>query len=234
MNWRHTVGIGVMMNTRGLTEVVVLNIAKDAGILDEQLFTALVLMAVITTAMAGPLLSVIFPPRQLVLEKQRDVAAAAAARGGALDESTARIVVLVHEVRRGSKLLEAAVSTLTSPHLRAHLVRRAPAASSFLVARHPLCPLLRRSQHRLSPLRAVFCTPLVREPLRAQPEARRNDSRFRLIPPDVLPAWVPPARHGADLRAFVCCSSSSLHAGHRAVPAARERALPDGARHGEP
>lgn len=36
MGWRHTIAIGVMMNTRGLTEVVVLNIARDAGIIDDQ------------------------------------------------------------------------------------------------------------------------------------------------------------------------------------------------------
>lgn len=90
------------------------------------MFTALVLMAVITTAMAGPLLTLVFPARQLVIEKQMDIQAAAAAKGKKMDASVARIVVLVHNVSKHKKLLEAAVSTLTSPHLKAHLVRTRP------------------------------------------------------------------------------------------------------------
>lgn len=44
------------MNTRGLTELVVLNVGLDLGVLSDELFTMGVLMALITTAMAGPLL----------------------------------------------------------------------------------------------------------------------------------------------------------------------------------
>jgi Kef-type K+ transport system membrane component KefB len=39
LGWRHSIAIGVMMNTRGLTEIVVLNIAKQAGIIDDEIFT---------------------------------------------------------------------------------------------------------------------------------------------------------------------------------------------------
>ena len=45
------------MNTRGLMELVVLNIGYDLGIINGTLFTILVLMAVLTTMMTGPLLS---------------------------------------------------------------------------------------------------------------------------------------------------------------------------------
>lgn len=48
--------IGVLMNTRGLTELVVLQVGFEAGILSRQLFLVLVVMAMITTAMTGPLL----------------------------------------------------------------------------------------------------------------------------------------------------------------------------------
>ena len=118
---RHAVAIGVMMNTRGLTEIVVLNIARSAGVLDVPLFTALVMMAVITTALTGPALSLIFPPSRLVLEKQLDMASHAAAHGKSLDAGVARICVLVHNVGNHDKLLEAALATLTNPKLRAHL-----------------------------------------------------------------------------------------------------------------
>ena len=59
MNWRDSVGLGVLMNTRGLVELVILNAGLDLGILSPALFTMLVLMALATTFMASPLLSVI-------------------------------------------------------------------------------------------------------------------------------------------------------------------------------
>jgi len=52
-NNRHSVALGVMMNTRGLTEIVLLNVAKQAGIINDLMFAILVMMAVITTASAS-------------------------------------------------------------------------------------------------------------------------------------------------------------------------------------
>jgi Kef-type K+ transport system membrane component KefB len=49
--------LGILMNTRGLMELVVLNVGLDAGIISIRLFTMMVLMAVITTISAGPLLN---------------------------------------------------------------------------------------------------------------------------------------------------------------------------------
>ena len=60
------------MNTRGLTELVILNIGFALGILDRQLFTVLVLMAVITTVITDPLLRIVYPERMVA----RDVAQA--------------------------------------------------------------------------------------------------------------------------------------------------------------
>jgi Kef-type K+ transport system membrane component KefB len=53
--------IGTLMNTRGLTELIVLNLALEAGVISEALFASLVLMALATTFMAGPLLRLIDP-----------------------------------------------------------------------------------------------------------------------------------------------------------------------------
>jgi Kef-type K+ transport system membrane component KefB len=53
---REALALGVLMNTRGLVELVVLNIGVDTGILPPMLFTMLTLMALITTAMTSPLL----------------------------------------------------------------------------------------------------------------------------------------------------------------------------------
>ena len=61
MGWRRAAMLGTMMNTRGLTELIVLNLALELGVISEALFTALVLMALITTFMAGPLLRALDP-----------------------------------------------------------------------------------------------------------------------------------------------------------------------------
>ena len=61
MGWREAWGVGVLMNTRGLTELIVLNVGLSLGVLDVRLFTVMVLMALITTAMAGPLLPILLP-----------------------------------------------------------------------------------------------------------------------------------------------------------------------------
>jgi Kef-type K+ transport system membrane component KefB len=60
-DWRASAVMGTLMNTRGLTELIVLNLALEAGVISEALFTALVLMALITTFMAGPLLRLLDP-----------------------------------------------------------------------------------------------------------------------------------------------------------------------------
>jgi Kef-type K+ transport system membrane component KefB len=57
MNWRESLQLGALMNTRGLMELIALNIGYDLGILSPRIFTMLVIMAVITTMMTGPLLT---------------------------------------------------------------------------------------------------------------------------------------------------------------------------------
>lgn len=56
IGWRDSAAIGLLMNTRGLMELIVLNIGYDMGILSARIFTMMVLMALVTTFMAGPLL----------------------------------------------------------------------------------------------------------------------------------------------------------------------------------
>ncbi len=58
-NWKDSLTIGALMNTRGLMELVVLNIGYDLGVLTPQVFTMMVIMALITTFMTGPALDLI-------------------------------------------------------------------------------------------------------------------------------------------------------------------------------
>jgi Kef-type K+ transport system membrane component KefB len=59
LSWKNSLSLGALMNTKGLMELVVLNIAYDLGILTKELFTMMVLMALATTFMTGPLLMLI-------------------------------------------------------------------------------------------------------------------------------------------------------------------------------
>ncbi|MDI7211722.1 cation:proton antiporter [Leptospira santarosai] len=53
-NWKDSLSIGILMNTRGLMELIVLNIGYDLGVLSEEIFSMMVLMALATTIMTGP------------------------------------------------------------------------------------------------------------------------------------------------------------------------------------
>ena len=59
MSWRDSYAIGVLMNTRGLIELVVLNIGYDLGILSDRIFAMMVIMALTTTFMTAPLLAAV-------------------------------------------------------------------------------------------------------------------------------------------------------------------------------
>jgi len=57
VNWIDSFALGALMNTRGLIELIALNIGYDLGILPARIFAMLVIMALVTTSMTGPLLS---------------------------------------------------------------------------------------------------------------------------------------------------------------------------------
>ncbi len=58
-SWKESLSIGALMNTRGLMELIVLNIGYDLGVLSAEMFAMLVLMALVTTFMTGPMLDLI-------------------------------------------------------------------------------------------------------------------------------------------------------------------------------
>jgi Kef-type K+ transport system membrane component KefB len=56
ISWREAAALGVLMNTRGLMELIVLNIGLDLKVISPALFAMMVLMALVTTMAAAPLL----------------------------------------------------------------------------------------------------------------------------------------------------------------------------------
>ena len=72
--WKDSLSIGILMNTRGLMELIVLNIGYEMGILPPPIFVMLVIMALVTTFMTTPILSLInflFPEKRIREEYER-------------------------------------------------------------------------------------------------------------------------------------------------------------------
>jgi len=65
---REASALGWLMNTRGLTELIVLNIGLELGVISPLLFTMLVIMALVTTFMTSPLLEWTYPKRLIKLD----------------------------------------------------------------------------------------------------------------------------------------------------------------------
>jgi Kef-type K+ transport system membrane component KefB len=104
---RDSAAIGALMNTRGLTELIVLNIGLDLGMVSRQLFTMLVVMALVTTFMAGPLLRLIDPRGDLsepVEEELREAARVAQDETGVAAPKRA-ILVAPQDVKNLDALL---------------------------------------------------------------------------------------------------------------------------------
>jgi len=66
--WRDAASLGILMNTRGLMELIALNIGLDIGVISQTVFTIMVLMALVTTFMTSPLLECVYPSRLMAVE----------------------------------------------------------------------------------------------------------------------------------------------------------------------
>jgi Kef-type K+ transport system membrane component KefB len=64
LKWRESFSVGILMNTKGLVELIVLNLGLEAGVIDTRVFTIMVLMALLTTFMTTPLIMWVYPPHK--------------------------------------------------------------------------------------------------------------------------------------------------------------------------
>jgi Kef-type K+ transport system membrane component KefB len=124
---RESAAIGALMNTRGLTELIVLNIGLTIGVIPQTLFTVLVIMAIVTTLMAAPLLRVIDPRGTFSAGPEDELQAAepAAARDATIiaperallvapqdDRNTAALVAIGEQVARAHPVRELVLARL--------------------------------------------------------------------------------------------------------------------------
>jgi Kef-type K+ transport system membrane component KefB len=88
LGWRESSAIGVLMNTRGLMELIVLNVGLDMGILSPTLFAMLVIMALATTFSTTPVLHLIMRHRGPVDAPAGVISASGPARRAAAFDTT--------------------------------------------------------------------------------------------------------------------------------------------------
>ncbi|HLO58886.1 MAG TPA: cation:proton antiporter [Bacteroidales bacterium] len=96
--WKESLTIGALMNTRGLVELVALNIGYDLGVLNAEMFTMLVIMALITTVMTAPSLALI---EKIARKKPTEIS-----QGGEKKEETYRILISFGNPEMGRVLLQ--------------------------------------------------------------------------------------------------------------------------------
>lgn len=79
-SWREASAIGVLMNTRGLVELVILTVGLQFGVINDRVFAIMVIMALVTTFMTTPLLYWIYPAHLLEREARKAAAGEQAAQ----------------------------------------------------------------------------------------------------------------------------------------------------------
>ena len=116
--------LATLMNTRGLTGIVILSVGLQLHILDPSLYSLMIVMAIVTTAMAGPLLHLIYPDRFVL----RDIAEADRVTLGTV--AGHRVLVLIEAPETAAPLVEIgaalAASREHSKLILSHLVAYQP------------------------------------------------------------------------------------------------------------
>jgi hypothetical protein len=105
---RRSTALALLMNTRGLTELVLLSVGLRLGILDTALFSALVVMALITTFMTSPLLRLVYPDKVLA----REIAEAEQAATGVVPAY--RVMVLVDDPAGAVAMVDLATDLIST------------------------------------------------------------------------------------------------------------------------
>ena len=69
LNWRESLSLGVLMNTKGLVALIILNIGFEISVISETMFTMLVIVSLLTTVVTSPLLHFIYPTSQIIMNE---------------------------------------------------------------------------------------------------------------------------------------------------------------------
>lgn len=102
LRWRQATAIGILLNTRGLMALIVLNIGMDAGVITPTMFTMLVMMALVTTFATTPVLAWAYPEPEQVRDRQVDAGIAGPAVPAVPSPFT--VIMCVSDARSGPGL----------------------------------------------------------------------------------------------------------------------------------
>ncbi|RVW14397.1 Cation/H(+) antiporter 15 [Vitis vinifera] len=148
MPLREGIVLGLLMNTKGLVEMIVLNVGRDQHVLDDETFAIMVTVAVIMTSIIAPIVTHIYKPaRKFIPYKRRTIQRSK-------PDGELRILVCIHTPRNVPtiiNLLEASHPSKKSPICVyvLHLVELTGRASAMLIVhntRKSGCPALNRTQ----------------------------------------------------------------------------------------
>jgi Kef-type K+ transport system membrane component KefB len=132
LSWRESGALGVLMNTRGLMGLIVLNIGLDLGVISSTLFSMMIIMAVVTTVIATPLLAWIYPAEAMA----RDLVDSLAPAGREAERAAGRrVLVCLSHAGAAPGLLEVAAQ-LAQVDAQARLYALHLAATGERPSRH--------------------------------------------------------------------------------------------------
>lgn len=171
LGWRESSALGILMNTRGLMELIVLNLGLDLGVISPKLFTMMVIMALVTTFITTPILHWIYPAERLaadLLHVEEPTVAVTPHRRAASEQAASGLTMLVcvANERSGPGLIELASALRprgTDGHVHAlHMIQPTDRASFFVQHDEPepeasdvLQPLLTRAEALAVPVNAM-------------------------------------------------------------------------------
>ena len=159
-DWRESAVIGTLMNTRGLTELIVLNLALEKGVISDALFAALVIMALVTTFMAGPMLKLLDPENRYGAPVQDELDEARRRSSAEFPAVAApeRSILVAPQTEAGLAQLRALAEPLARSEPPRELIVseivRPPLAAEFRGALQTENKLLKEATERVSAARA--------------------------------------------------------------------------------
>jgi Kef-type K+ transport system membrane component KefB/nucleotide-binding universal stress UspA family protein len=112
LHWRESVGLGILMNTRGLMELIILSIGLELGVISHALFTMMVMMALVTTFMTTPFFDWVYP-RRLLRKEQEEIDK---------ETQTSGILIPVSYPSSGPGLLKMASSIIPNHDLKVYVL----------------------------------------------------------------------------------------------------------------
>ena len=164
LHWREASALGVLMNCRGLTELVILNVGLELGVIPPELFAMLVIMALVTTFITSPALSLVYPrsvQRAMIQEDSGDavlgdedrwtVLVPVAKDATAADLVRAAVLLVPRDVERARVVLVRAVA-LPGTTLRAGITVQDGLMEGAAEGLRPLVDLVEAAGHEAVPL----------------------------------------------------------------------------------